>query len=885
MSLAPGSRLGSYDVVSLLGAGGMGEVYRARDTRLGREVAIKVLPHAFTRDQDRVARFEREARVLASLNHPNIAAIYGLEELRGGESSDPPIKALIMELVEGATLADLIAGESKESPLRIDKALQFAQQIAGALEAAHEKGIVHRDLKPANVKVTLDGTVKLLDFGLAKAFTAEVDKDNPDSPTLTAMATHAGVIMGTAAYMSPEQAKGGSIDRRTDIFAFGCLLYEMLTGRRAFEGTSVSEIVARVIEREPDWSVLPATLHPRIDELLRRCLEKDPKKRRRDIGDVRMEIEQVLSGSVQRVMPPAGNPPRHRARLAWVLASVFAIALAVAIARPYFSGPADPPETRADINTPDLPEPTAFEISPDGRRLVFVAFRNDQPQLHLRSLDADRPQPLAGTEGARLPFWSPDGRSVGFFVDGALKRIDLAGEVVQTLVQTEPGMGGTWGPDGMILFAPSQTGGLFRVPDSGGEPVAVTTLSAGQTSHLFPSLLPGGRQFLFWSRGTPDTRGIYLGSFDSAETTRLIDADTNGVYAPGGWLLFGRQGALVARRFDPARHALSSDSVTVAESVAVAPVVTRVAVSVSETGVIAYRMGETRQSRLTWFDRSGQSVGTLGEPDRAGPANVALSRDGERAAVERTVEDKTHIWIIDSVRTTPFTFDVGERFPLWSPDGARVGFSANLKDKRGFSQKASNGAASPEVLYEWTNGVPCDWSPDGRFMLYFAVDPKTGPDFWVLPLDGDRRPFKFLGTPSRELWGQFSPNGRWVAYESDESGRFEIYVRSFPAEGEKATVSTSGGIHPRWSQDGKELFYIAPDGKLMVASVTIQGTTLDAGIPVALFQTRIVGGGSNIPGYRQQYDVAPGGRFLINTAIESDPTPITLLWNWKPRGK
>jgi Tol biopolymer transport system component len=657
----------------------------------------------------------------------------------------------------------------------------------------------------------------------------------------------------------------------------------MITGHAPFAGHTVTDTLAAILEREPNWGALPPTLHPRIYELLRRCLEKDPKKRRRDIADVRMEIEQVLSSPAQTVAAPVDSASRHRGRLTWIVATVLGLVLAVTITRPYFSVTPEPPETRVDISTPEAPDPTAFAISPDGRRLVFVAFRNGQTQLFLRSLDGDSTQPLSGTEAAILPFWSPDGRSVGFFALQQLKRIDIDGGLVQTVARALPGPGGTWGPDGVILFAPVPMGGLFQVPASGvGEPVGVTKLGADQTAHWSPVFLPGSRQFLFYANGTGNGSGIYLGSLDSPDTTRLTDADTPGVYAPSGWLLFARQGALVARQFDPARRMLSGDPVTVVQSVALAPVYRRAAVSVSATGTIAYRDGVATRSQLTWFDRTGRRDGTLGEPSPASSSNVALSQDGLRAAVERAGANGTDIWIIDSRGTTPFTADTPgtQRFPLWSPDSTKIAYTSNAPDA--IYERASNGASEGTRLYS-PRKVLSDWSRDGRFLLSFEVGQETGPDLWVLPLVGERKPWSFFPTKSVELWGQFSPNGRWVAYQSDESGRFEIYLRPFSGPGGKKRVSTSGGIHPRWSRDGTELFYVAPDGSLTSAEIVVTGQTIEPGVPVPLFATRIVGGGGNLAGYRQQYDVAPDGRFLINVALESVPPPIRLLSNWKPK--
>jgi serine/threonine protein kinase/Tol biopolymer transport system component len=874
--LQPGDRLGTYRIAEWLGAGGMGQVYRARDEQLERDVAIKVLPPLFVTDPDRLARFEREARLLASLNHPNIGTIYGLEPMDGG-------RALVLELVEGDTLADRLAGGSA---IPVADALAIARQIADALEAAHEKGIVHRDLKPANIKITPDGVVKVLDFGLAKAASGEGSRPGlTQSPTVKASGTGQGVILGTAAYMSPEQASGKPVDKRTDIWAFGCVLYEMLTGRQAFEGDSLSAILARVIEREPDWKSLPSALHPRIHELLYRCLEKNPKKRRRDIGDVRVEIEQALSEPTQSATLPVDKASTRRTQLTWVAVLVLAVALAVALARLYLFAPPQASETRVDISTPETLDPAAFAISPEGRRLVFAALRNGRPQLYLRSLDGDTAEALNGTEGALLPFWSPDGRSVGFFANNQLKRIDLDGGLVQALTKVGLAQGGTWGPDGVILFSLVQkTGELFRIPASGGEPVAVTKINAGQGSHRFPVFLPGGRQFVFYAAGTEAVRGIYLGSLDSPDVTRLTEAAASAVYAgtpsAPGWLLFVRQGALVARRFDPARRELGGDPVTVAESVAVGLV--HAAVSVSATGVIAYRTGATNPRQLTWFDRSGRPLGTLGEPDRDGLINVELSRDGLRVAVQRAVQGKSGVWIIDSARTSPFTLDPrGDGWPLWSPDDTRIVYVSNKTGKTGFYKRASgsNDAATDEWLGV---GMPSDWSRDGRFLLYHDGNQKAGRDLRALQLDGDGESSLVEGSGLINLWGQFSPDGRWVAYPSNGSGRFEIYARPFSGPGAPVPVSTSGGIHARWSLDGKELFYIAPDGKLMAASITVKGATLVAGTPVALFQTRIVGGGVNSPGLRQQYDVDQKGRFLINVESESAAAPITLILDWKP---
>ncbi len=874
MALTPGGRIGVYQIIAGIGVGGMGEVYRATDTTLGRQVAIKILPNAFASDPDRVARFEREAKTLASLNHPHIAAIYGFEKTAG-------VHALVMELVEGPTLADRIAA----GQLQVGVALAIAKQIADALDAAHAQGVVHRDLKPANIKVRQDGTVKVLDFGLAKALDiVGVPAHASQSPTMASPTmTRPGIVMGTAAYMSPEQARGQAVDKRTDVWAFGCVLYEMLAGRPAFEGESAQDILARVIEREPEWSRLPVRLPVRVQEILQRCLEKDPRNRRRDIGDVRLEIERAQSEPALDPSLVVERASNRRLRLAWIAAAVLAVALAAAVARPYFTTQARPPETRLDVGTPEMPDPTAFAISPEGRRMVFSALRDRRPQLYLRSLDGDTAAPLSGTEGAGWPFWSPDGRSIGFSADSQLKRIDLDGGLVQTLTTVGNFQGGTWGPDGQILFTGIGEFQLFRIPDSGGDPVAVTKKQPGEASHRVPLFLPGGRQFVFFATGTQAVQGIYLGSLDAPDVTRLTEADAAGGYvgtrSATGWLLFVRQGALVARRLDPARRELTGAPVTVTESVGVGLV--NAAVSVSATGVIAYRTGATNPRQLTWFDRSGRALGPLGESNRDDQINVELSRDGLRAAVQR--QNNRGVWVIDSARTSRFTFErSGNGWPLWSPDGTRIVYVSNKTGSSAFYQRASD-SNDPGTDERLATGIPCDWSPDGRSLLYMAGTDASRQDLWVFPMEGDRKPFPFLRTTFNELWGRFSPNGRWVAYQSDESGRYEIYVRPFPGPGAFVPVSTSGGIHARWAPNGRELFFVAPDGQLMAASVTATGTTLDVSTPVALFQTKMVGGGNALPGFRHQYDIAPDGRFLINIASDLTPVPITLIQNWKDR--
>src|SRR2546427_808740 len=871
------------EVMALIGRGGMGEVYRARDTKLKRDVAIKILPDEFSRDADRVSRFQREAEVLALLIHPNIAAIYDLQEANGS-------RYLVLELIEGETLADRIA----RGPIPVEEALDIAKNICEALEVAHEKGIVHRDLKPANVKITADGKVKVLDFGLAKAFADDAQDVNLSNlPTLISMAaTNAGVILGTAAYMSPEQAKGLRVDRRTDIFSFGVVLYEMLTGKQAFQGENVSDTLASVLRLEPDWTQLPADTPNAIRRLLRRSLQKDRSRRTQTAIDLLIELEEAKSDHETSDQRVAAVPSSHR--LGWIAAAFFllgTLALAVA-AMVHFREVSPPaPEMRLEISTPSTSDPLSFALSPDGRQFVFVASGNGPSRLWLRALDATTAQPLAGTEGASFPFWSPDSKSVGFFAAGQLKRVDIGRGLPRTLSNAILGQGGTWNADGVMLFTPTPTATLFRVNASGGgEAAGITKLEPGQSSHRFPQLLPNG-QFLFYATGAADKQGIYLGSLSSSETKRLTAADTPGMFLPPSWLFYIRQGTLVARRVDLARAALTGKPVIVADAVGSGRQASSgptPGFSVSAEGLVAYRSGGvTNRRQLTWFDRSGKAVGTLGEADENFLQDFNLSPDGRRVVAERVVEGNIDIYLLDDTRMSRFTFDrASDTFPIWSADGSHIVFSSNRKGASNLYQKPSSGAATEEVLIESSeNKFSEDQSPDGRFLLYFLANPPNA-DLWVLPLQGKRKPFSFLSTEFNERKAKFSPDGRWVAYQSNQSGREEVYIRPFPpGPGGQWQVSTEGDIWPRWRRDGKELYYIAPDARLMAVAITSNGDTLDPGKPVTLFQTRIVGGGSDF-GRAAEYDVAPDGRFLINTVLENTTaTPITLILNWKPPAK
>jgi serine/threonine protein kinase/Tol biopolymer transport system component len=889
MTIAPGTRLGSYEVVAPIGAGGMGEVYRARDTKLGRDVAIKVLPANFVNDPERLSRFQREARMLAALNHANIATIYGLEQCDG-------VTCLVMELVPGETLAERV----KAGPLGIEEALKIAVQIAEALEAAHEKSIIHRDLKPANVKVTPEGKVKVLDFGLAKAFAGDAaNEDLSNSPTLSMAATMQGVILGTAAYMSPEQAKGKPVTKATDIWAFGCVLYELLSGRAAFEGEDVTEILAAVVRAEPEWNALPEKTPQGIRLLLRRCLRKDRRQRFQDATDVRIEIEDVVTG----VSPSeaAQVASRQQFPLVWItLCGVLLVALAALSFVHFREAPAQQPITRFQVPPPEQSVISMFKVSPNGRYVVIRTLSEGRNRLWVRPLDSLQWQALQNTEDATYPFWSPDGANIGFFAQGKLKKIAVTGGPPQTLCDAPEARGGAWSVAGVVLFAPNIGGGLYEVSADGGvpEPATKITTTGPTDSHRYPEFLPDGRYFLYLQQtDRKETGGIYAGSLDGAQPIRLLADQSNAVYVAsagprnGGYLLFRREGTLMAQPFDPDRLRLEGDVFPVAEQVGISGNIGQGAFSASRNGVLAYRIGGPVAKReFDWTDRAGKRLDIVTSPGLE--AGGALSRDEKRLAFVIVNEsgDLSDLWLQDLERklVSRFTFEPGASFtPIWSPDGAHIAFALNNGGAQHYIiyQKALTGTGKSEILHNaGVNASTWDWSPDGKFILYSDYEEKTKYDLWTLPLEGDRKPIPYLQTPFNETHGQYSPNGRWVAYASDESGRFEVYVQSIPASGPKWQISNGGGDFPRWGRDGKELYYISADQKLMempVKTASDPSGGFEPGAPQPLFRIEPL---NTSPTAAIPYQPAANGqKFLVNVQSGGEGTqapPITVVLNW-----
>ena len=895
MALASGTRLGAYEIQSLIGSGGMGEVYRAHDSRLNRDVAIKVLPSEVAADHDRLVRFEREAQVLASLNHPNIANIYGVDD-----SSGTP--ALVMELVEGPTLADRIA----KGPVSLDEALPIAKQIAEALEAAHEQGIIHRDLKPANVKVKTDGTVKVLDFGLAKAFDPVVSTagNATMSPTLSIHATQAGLILGTAAYMSPEQARGKPVDRRSDIWAFGCVFYEMLTGKQTFAGDTITDVIAAVITRQPEWSDLPSTTPTRIRTLIARCLQKDPSKRLPHIGVARLEIEDGDADIA--TTDAAGRATRTRTTVPWVFAVVglaTAGALGAVMLRHREAATLGAVRfalaTTGDVtlghNVTGRGSGSAapqFAPSPDGHVFTYVAYRAGQnPQLWIRRLDEPSGRALPGTDDASFPFWSPDSRFIAFFAQGKLKKVDASGGPPFTICDAAAGEGGTWNRDNVIVFAPDGGSGLFRVSAGSGVATPVTQLDAasGEVSHQWPQFLPDGRHFLYLAmRGAigavaavTDLRAIYVGSLDSADRTLVLRGALRPAYG-SGHLLFLRDATLMAQPFDARTMRLTGDPVPIADGIANNTSNGRTALSVSDAGVLAYRTGITAgvaRSVLVWRDRSGRRLASVGAP--ADYVEAQLSPDARTVAVligNRPVADAAalapqpgDVWLLDLSRNAiPTRLTLRANQPklglAWSADGRRVAFMGVDGSRGGVYAQSVPGVGDAELLFAFESMLatgrtyrPTSWSPDGRFVAlrHFVGDLRK--DIELLPTLGDRKPTPLLKSTFNYDNAVFSPDGRWLAYTSEKSGASDVYVHAFPKGDREWRLSEGVGDVPKWRGDGRELFYWNPLSHSMMAVAIKSDGSFEPGTPAKLFEVAFMPRG----GVGQYSVTADGQRFLI----------------------
>jgi serine/threonine protein kinase len=880
-----------YRLQSLLGAGGMGEVYLAHDTRLGRDVAVKVLPQEFTRDPDRLARFEREARMLATLNHPNICGIYGLEEADG-------VRFLVLELVEGRTLAVRLVEAG--GPLPMSEALEIGQQIARALEAAHDRGVIHRDLKPSNVKITPAQAVKVLDFGLAKsiAMTGTAD-DLTQAPGDAPDSSGSPLVMGTAAYMSPEQARGRDVDTRTDVWAFGVVLFEMVAGHRPFRGETATETLAAVLKTEPDWGGLPPGAAPGLRRLLHRCLQKDPTRRLQSIADARVQIETVIRGDEDPVATEAPAAAIYRpatrmtsARAAWTTAAVASIAalmLAIALLdepdEPRFHFPALPPPG-ASLATEESPL-----VSPDGRRLAFVGYDAGGTQrLYVATLGEATPaQPLEHTEGASLPFWSPDSRALGFFAHGSLKTIDVVTRGWRRLADAGGARGGTWGTDGVIVYVPSPRAGPYRisVAGDGGDPTPVSP-TADNLPRWHPSFLPDGRHFLEFvpTVKQPENSGVWVVSLESGRRRRLLDSQSNAIYSLGH-LIFWRAGRLWAQPFDTTRLLAQGNPAHVMDGVGLNPVTNQVLLSASISGTLAYFAGLVGHTELVWFNRDGHEIG---RPGATGVINTVALAPDDTSVVYDQADPQTGTFDIRRLvfggrSPDKLTFNPSnDVFPLWSPDGRRIVFTSVREAPPQVFAMAPSAAGDEALLFRFpAPAVATGWSDEGRTLIYTATDPSTAiGDIMSVDLEtGISRPV--VKTASDERYGTVSPDGRWLAYVSNESNRYEVSVRALHRPGVRRQISAGGGSQPQWRRDGErlELVYMAPDRWLVAVGMQVAGETLTAHPPRRLFRTRTKS--LEVQGTARTYAIAMDGRrFLVaNATAEATSASISVVRNWR----
>jgi eukaryotic-like serine/threonine-protein kinase len=920
LTLSPGTHLGPYEILAPLGAGGMGEVYRAKDSRLGRTVALKVLPEDFLDDEERKQRFEREARLLATLSHPGIAAIYSFEEISDSSSSSSR-HILVMELVEGEDLAQRLAN----GPLPLEESLSYARQIAEALEAAHEKGVVHRDLKPANIKVTPDGRVKLLDFGLAKIFEGDAAGGSAPSvthsPTLTARATAAGMILGTAAYMSPEQARGKPLDKRTDVWAFGCVLFEMLTGKRAFEGETVSDTLAAVLLKEPDWSALPEQTPGKIRDLLRKCLRREAKQRLHDIADARLEVEELTAASASSFSgslgssgssgssfsspfeekTPGPSPAGGRSAaatsargskkslfLSWAVAAAFAAAAgALALRAP--APRREMPLVQLELRVPEgVTLGSSMALSPDGRRIAFAASdEKDVERLYVRTLDSVGAQPLAGTEGARFPFWSPDGTAIAFFTADRLARVNAAGGPALTICPVVDGRGGTWSPRGVIVFAPGVRMPLHRVSATGGIPVPVSVFGPKDYTHRWPQILPDGAHFIYLCLSEDAGRaGLRVASLDGTEDVFLASTRGRAVY-DAGRLLYVRETGLYAQPFDPGRRKLSGEPALVVDGIVVEGEngwTGLAAFTAAGDGTLVYRRRANPRQNLTWFDRAGKALGTVGETNALAEPFWFADRRRIGITVTDPRTELQDLWQVDLTRGAWTRLTFGPRTNstgISSPDGRFLYFSSNRAERMGLFRRPLDGSGGDESLLATTLDNYGDFiSPDGASLVYEVTTGTGRQELWRLPLAGERKPALLLAIPkAAAVHSSGSPDGKFFAYASDETGRAEVYVQRFPPSGGKWQISTGGGDQPLWRQDGQEIYFLSTDRKLMAVDISLKGEVA-VGIPKLLFPIRVSQNG--ISDLRTQYLNAPDGkRFLVlANADDRQDHPAVVVLNW-----
>jgi len=883
--LEANSNVSHYRIVSKIGSGGMGEVYKAHDSRLDREVAIKVLPSELSSDEDRLRRFEQEAKATSALNHPNILTVYDI-----GEHEGSPF--IVSELLEGEELRQRLA----EGAIPIRKLTEYAQQIVSGLSAAHEKGIIHRDLKPENLFVTNDERVKILDFGLAKLREPETNIHGSEDATRRAM-TDPGVVMGTVGYMSPEQVRGNATDHRSDIFSFGVILYEMITGKRAFQQETTAETMTAIMKEEPaEISESTPNISPALVRIVRRCLEKKPDRRFQSTADLGFALESSsgwTTSSSGRAAIMSEQEAEARSRRSGLLGSagwiVAAIAVFAAFGLVYFnrSSADNFPVSLSFVPPANLEfqsgEPEAVVVSPDGQKLVISGRLADgKRQLWLRSLDSYESKPIPLTDGGRNPFWSPDSRFIAFNADGKLKKVEAAGGPVAVLAEVRVLSGGSWNRDGTIIFAPDFGTVLYRVSDTGGDPVPLTTLDQANDSHLWPTFLPDGKHFLFLARSTRARKNqICIGSLDSGEVKRIMPASTLVGYVEPGWLVFINDGALMTQALHPGSFELSGEPLSVSEKVSYTADWARGAASVSTNGVLLFQTSTVRNIQLEWIDRAGTVIGPVGPPgDYAGPA---LSPDYKLAALSRTDPQtgSADVWLLDLSRgvMSRLTSDPnGDWAPLWSADGTRIIWGSDRKNGLyDIYQRASDGSGQDELLFEAPNDkYVIALSRDGRFLLYAAYDPKTKGDIFVFPLFGDRQPYPLFNTDFDEREANLSPSGNYVAYVSDESGDFDVYVQAFTPDGKlggnKQRISTKGGRAPGFSRNGQELFYVTADGTMMAVAVKTAGAVSTFGEPKALFKKQEL-----LSGYDMTAD---GQRFLIGTKVGDSKANVNVILNW-----